>query len=400
MSERTELQGEATWMMDASRKVPSPASHSDFSGQNEPKNQNPLAAECDGGTPIALIHEIDGRMMRENPHVDAVNMRGKARRSVDTIRPLPSPAPNSSFDGRIANENHCAFAIEGSASNGASTLHASQNKWLAEQCERLRYLQRQRQFCITSQSRCDRSCESFIARMIGYDPEADEKSRKEVFKQASNFRKKVEKGEVGKGQALDKNQLSRALSDCIPIVMNSAIARQAWDGLRASTEKDMRKIAQSLPAYAWVKDVRGFGDLGFAIIIGETGDLANYATKERVWKRLGLAVIEGQRQGRRTNAEEAAKHGYSPKRRAEIWTVTDSLFRAQWRGAKEDAPAHALGLYGTAYARRKAATEGRPDWTPAHRDNDARRIMCKFLVENLWRVWNRKEALRLDGVQE
>ncbi len=268
-------------------------------------------------------------------------------------------------------------------------------------CDALRMLQRQRQFCITSQSRCDRSCESFIARVIGYNPEADEKSRKAVFKQASDMRKQVEKGDSGEGHVGPENQRATALSAVTPIILNSAIARKAWDALRENTEKEMRKIAKTLPAYGWVSSVRGFGDLGFAIIIGETGDLANYSTKERVWKRLGLAVIEGQKQGRRSNAEEAAKHGYSPKRRAEIWTICDSMFRAQRRGAKEvdgvEVPAHSLGVYGDVYARRKAYTAvretGPTDWTPAHRENDARRLMGKALIEDLYRVWNGKQAL-------
>lgn len=310
---------------------------------------------------------------------------------------------STDFGGLRHYENHAGFATE---SQGVTALAPIEDRSaIIAACDALRMLQRQRQFCITSQSRCDRSCESFIARVIGYNPDADEKSRKAVFKQASDIRKSVEKGDGGGGLISGDNHHRVALSAVTPIILNSAIARKAWDALRENTEKEMRKIAKTLPAYGWVASVRGFGDLGFAIIIGETGDLANYATKERVWKRLGLAVIEGQKQGRRSNAEEAAKHGYSPKRRAEVWTIVDSLFRAVWRGAKEvdglTVPAHALSVYGTVYARRKAytvvRTTGPTDWTPAHRENDARRLLGKSLVEDLWRVWNGKEALSHDA---
>jgi hypothetical protein len=283
----------------------------------------------------------------------------------------------------------------GDAAPGGEGFEPSDNQCsgaLASTLDRLRALQRQRQFCIVSQSRCDRSAEAFIARVIGYSADADEKTRKELFKRASDFRREVEKAQGGEGQGGQGHQRWPALAACVPIVINSAIARGAWDGLRDQAEKEMRRLARTLPGYAWVQSVKGFGDLGFAIIVAETGDLAGYATKERVWKRLGLAVISGIRQQRRSGAEEAAAHGYSPKRRSEVWTIADSMFRQQWRGAKDDTPAQAAGVYGEVYGRRKAHTATR-EWTLKHRDNDARRIMAKRLVEDLWRVWNGKAPL-------
>jgi hypothetical protein len=312
-----------------------------------------------------------------------------------TARQMPSEAGAAALatlsetGGRRWSADHGALAPAGEALTGLATA-----------CDELRALQRQRQFCIVSQSRCDRSCESFIARIIGFDVNADEKARKAVFKRASDLRKAVEKGQGGEGLADPGDRELRALSACTPIIVSSAAARAGWDTLRLNTEKRMRQLARSLPVHGWVQTVPGLGDLGLGILIGETGDLAGYATKERVWKRLGLAVIGGVRQSRRTNAEEAAAHGFSPKRRAEVWTIADSLFRAQWRGAREGVPARPIGAYGEVYAARKAHTADREDWTPGHCDNDARRIMAKFMIENLWRVWNGKPALEPSRIGE
>lgn len=173
----------------------------------------------------------------------------------------------------------------------------------------------------------------------------------------------------------------------------------------------MVDLAKAMPEHGWQKVVAGFGELGLAIIVGETGTkikledgtveikgLDTFATKERVWKRLGLAVIDGERQQKRTNVEEAEAHGYNPRRRAEIWAIADSMFKHQRAGDKDEdgndptksgkpmvVPAHATGPYGEVYGRRKAHTETR-GWTDKHRDHDARRIMMKALVEDLWRV--------------
>ena len=255
--------------------------------------------------------------------------------------------------------------------------------------QQLQELQSRRRFCIKSQSRNDRSCEAFIARYLGYRPDLPEPERKAIWKEAAAMRRMVEKGGEGRHELVD--QWTSALSACSPIILNSAVARAAWDKLRHDTERKMRDLAKTLPAWSWVKDVPGFGALGLGIIMGETGDLANYATKEKVWKRLGLAVIDGERQQRKRDKDAAAAHGYSPSRRAEVWTVADSLFKHQWRGEKNSVPAYAIAPYGEVYARRKAHTA----WsntivTPKHRDNDARRIMTKAVVEDLWRVWHGK----------
>lgn len=261
--------------------------------------------------------------------------------------------------------------------------------------------QRKRRFCIKSQSRCDRSCESFIASYLGYaapkekDAErAGEKERKALFARAAAVRKAIEKGghdecddQETRAPSADGEGVDSVFSACGLIVMKNAIGREAWDDLRKAMEKQMRALAKSLPVYAWASTVAGFGELGLAIIIGETGDLNNYATKERVWKRLGLAVIEGERQQKRTNVDQAAAHGYNPRRRAEIWTIADSMFKHQWRGAKEDRVACPAGPYGEVYARRKAHTETREGWSAGRRDNDARRVMTKALIEDVWRVW-------------
>lgn len=102
------------------------------------------------------------------------------------------------------------------------------------------------------------------------------------------------------------------------------------------------------------------------------------------WSDNGLAI-----QARYAIGEtKSFKDRYSPRRRAEIWTIADSMFRHQWTGADEDAgtEAHATGPYGESYARRKAATADR-EWNGHRREADARRIMTKQFIEDLWKAW-------------
>lgn len=271
-------------------------------------------------------------------------------------------------------------------------------------------MQRQRVFAIKSQQRIDRACESFIASSLGFSVTLEGKDRKEIFSRAAKIRRSVEKGATGSAfivnapppskrpaKATDRSATiatdDNAVADaCSPVILASLMARSAWDKMRTGAEKEMRRLAETLPVWKWADGVKGFGALGVAIIAAEAsgprGDVGSYATKERLWKRLGLAVIEGSRQRRVSDATAAEQHGYNPRRRAEIWTIADSMFRHQWAGANEDAGTapHPTGPYGAVYLRRKSHTEGR-EWSGGRRENDARRIMAKALIEDYWRVW-------------
>jgi hypothetical protein len=106
------------------------------------------------------------------------------------------------------------------------------------------------------------------------------------------------------------------------------------DHQQAAYEKDLIKAAKTLPIFAWVRDIKGFGDLGFACIVGECSgnrndngefySLGDFKSVSAVWKRMGMAVIDGERQ-RKKAGDDALLHGYSPGRRSVMWNVGNSL---------------------------------------------------------------------------
>jgi hypothetical protein len=248
--------------------------------------------------------------------------------------------------------------------------------------------QRIRRFAIQMTGRITRATESFIAAHDDFR----ELDRKAAFAEAKRVRLAIEKGATGCAQPvlLAPPAHSAVMAECAPIAALNHQSSAGWEAMRANAETEMRALARTLPVWAWSERVRGLGALGVAIIAaeasGDRGDVGSYATKERLWKRLGLAVIEGERQQRKAG-DAALAHGYNPRRRAEIWAIcSDSMFRHQWRGAKEDVPAHAIGPYGDVYARRREHTKDH-DWPLGRKHNDALRVMTKALIEDYWRVW-------------
>ncbi len=237
---------------------------------------------------------------------------------------------------------------------------------------------------------------ALIRRMLGWRWDMPEAERSKINKRAAAIQAAME---AGKPLAADEEGVAKAMAGD---VMVFATMRAPAEKMRKTIEADMRRLARQFPAWqSWGKDVRGFGELGFSVIVAEAGDIGGYATVSRLWKRLGLAVINGERQQKKSDAELAAAHGYNPHRRAEMYAViADPLFRKQWRGADEEASREAgpIGPYGEVYLREKtkamvrvAATAelaGKEKWTALRADRHARRLMTKALLRDLWRVWH------------
>lgn len=113
----------------------------------------------------------------------------------------------------------------------------------------------------------------------------------------------------------------------IPAINGFAVEREKF-------EKHIFKIMKALPTYEWAKSIHGFGPIGFASIIGEAGAVGEYKSVSALWKRMGLAVINGERQRKKANLDEAIEHGYSPQRRAVIWNIGGGLIGAMGRGPR------------------------------------------------------------------
>lgn len=143
---------------------------------------------------------------------------------------------------------------------------------------------------------------------------------------------------------------------------------------KRDVERQMTAIAKASPMAPFVERTLGLGYLGMAQILAEAGDLSNYANPGKLWKRFGLAVIDGGAQ-RRVSGEEAALHGFAPKRRAVMFCIGDALIKKQ-------------GEYRALYLERKAYEIAlHPDLPPIRHHRRAQRYMEKRLLREIWREW-------------
>jgi len=278
---------------------------------------------------------------------------------------------------------------------------------LAGTIDLIRDLHRQDAFAIRQQIRIGNACLAFVRMTLGWTLDMPDKDRKRLETQSARIVKAVE---TGKGAKPEDAEWLVALGD---LILAATGSRAPWDKVRHDVEKRMVKLARTLPGAGFVAETPGLGMLSFARIVGEAGDLGNYPAKGHLWKRFGLAVIDGTIQGRSGLPMTASREhraaawtarGYVPRRRSMVYVIGESLIKAQVRAVpdadgEDTGERTALGPHGAAYLARKAYETARdPDMRPAAAHQRAKRYMEKRLLRDLWQAWRREDAYRVpDG---
>lgn len=195
-------------------------------------------------------------------------------------------------------------------------------------------------------------------------------------------RRLAENGDKKEAEAIYKAALSNGDHPMGAIALAAFFplheARESVAKHRKTVEKRLAKLAGELPVAEWVEGVRGVGIASLAAIVGEAGDLANYSTVPKLWKRLGLAVMPDGTRQRRIAGVEALDHGYSPARRSVVWNVGDCIIRAG-------------GPLKVVYDTRKIYETDRVE-TKMHAHNRAKRYIEKRFIRDLWAAWRRAAA--------
>lgn len=275
---------------------------------------------------------------------------------------------------------------------------------IATLCAGLAKQQRQRIFTIKTQSRMDRSVESYVrTNYTGWRHDMPEDEREAENAKALELVKAARNGE-----APDK-VLARmvALSD---------EARAPADAVRRATETAMEKLARQLPVWEWAEPVMGFGAKGLGIIVAETTtasaplSLGSYTKGlDGIYSRLGFASYGLPDDGvqlagstwkrtrwrpRALTADEWVEHPFAASRYAEMFTLAESLFKQQSDSRR------ATGPYRLVYDARRARTaETHPDWSKLHSHRDAMRVMFKSLIADTYAAWMRLTPIAADGAR-
>lgn len=270
-------------------------------------------------------------------------------------------------------------------------------KWV---CEQLQSLQRERAWLMKTVNMFRNRLRAMVACRLGYSPADSEKDREAKFKEADVYIKGV--------GAMNDEEIDNAYHKLIRKTLEGI---GGLEELKGSIEKAMEKHAKSLPVAGWVvhTDQRGLGIPLLAVIIGETGDLSNYANPAKLWKRLGCAPYDSRRlnlcrmgstwkRGKEGNlkAEEWAEFGYCARRRSISYLIGKGIMMLNYTQETNEETGEKritwVGPYRRKLDEAKASmAEKHPDdpLYPKMRCNYHGMLMAtKLLLKNLWVEWN------------
>lgn len=271
-------------------------------------------------------------------------------------------------------------------------------------CDAIRYFHRRRQFAIKQQMANDRALEAHLRMVLGWSLELPDDDRKAIEKRASTMLKIGEKvvKEARKPDHKRKFVDGSTDDDFLDeweVIEANINGRTGYDILRQETERHLLRLTQSLPVWIdFACDIRGFGAIGLAKIIGETGPLDRYPKKGHLWKRMGITVINGKAQGKpgkNATKEDWIEHGYNPVRRSIMYVIGDVLVKQgdEYRQIyldrkvyeRERAEKNGLQVVPSA----KIPTKEKEQYmSEGHVHNRAQRYMEKRLLKDLWQHWN------------
>lgn len=253
----------------------------------------------------------------------------------------------------------------------------------------LQALQRQRAVVLKSRNMQANRLQAIVAGTLGYHSGMkDEKERQRKFKEATDLIGRIEDG---------------AAHPLAGVVRVTLVGINAFNEMKAALEKEMTTQAKRLPVAAWVQqpEQRGFGLLFLAIVIGETGDLANYANPAKVWRRLGCAphtfngktamgaTWRGGKEGK-LPAEEWERFGYSPRRRSIAYLIGEGLMKQNYSKDEETEEVVWMGPYRARYEEARARVlVTHPEWSKKRSQLHGMLCATKRLLRELWIEWNR-----------
>lgn len=263
---------------------------------------------------------------------------------------------------------------------------------IAKLCKELQALQRQRAEVLKSRNMQANRLQAIIAGTLGYRSGLADKDRKRLFKEAGALIKAIMEGQ------------DHPRAEMVRVTM---LGVNAFNDLKVKFEKEMTRIAKRLPVARWVEapEQRGFGILFLAIVIGETGDLRNYANPAKLWRRMGCAPwqFDGRtamgatwRSGKegKLPASEWESYGYSPRRRSIAYLIGDGIVKQNGAVADDsivetDESGVRPGPYRQRYDEAKAlARKNHPNWSDLRCHLHGMLLATKRLLRELWKAWN------------
>lgn len=189
--------------------------------------------------------------------------------------------------------------------------------------------------------------------------------------------------------------------------------RTVLDGLRQlehQTELALKREMRANPLNEWRKSQPGIGEKTLARLLNCVGDPyvrmddGRPRTVSQLWAYCGLHTIPADTSGSQARNDTQCGHApgadmaarrrkgmvanWSTQAKTRAYLIAECCVKA---GVRKDADGNRYAKDGSEYAqlyidRREHTAITHPEWTPAHSQSDALRIVSKRILRNLWRA--------------
>lgn len=277
-------------------------------------------------------------------------------------------------------------------------------------CAAIRYQHRQRVYAMGQRIRADLALGSFLRMILGWKKDGPKAEMEAIRVKVASLIEIGEKCFKQEARPVQKRKAVEGDDDPLfvewrNLITASVQARKPFDDIEGAATKEMERLASQLPVWSdFGQAVRGLGLRSLAIIVAEAGDLSNYPKKGHLWKRMGVAVIDGTRQGgllKTAPKAEWIEHGYNRQRRSYIFVIGDNMvkmgdaYRRVYLDRKEYERQRAVdaGLI-VAPSAKIPAKRQHEFICDGHIHRRAKRYMEKRLLRDLWQAWNHRKAIK------
>lgn len=278
------------------------------------------------------------------------------------------------------------------------------------QCDfaELRKTHRIRQFAMEARKRSDLALGALLRQGLGWSLAAPKEDRDAIAERSLAL---IATGErllkwqervASKPESKAKRPEGAGDADFIEwesVIMASLMGRAPMAKVEDACETRMCEMVVGLPIVPWYR-ANAFKDSlkSLAVVLAETGDLSNYSTVSKVWKRMGVAVMDGVRQGglsKTAPKDEWIRHGYVRRRRSLLYVIGEvfikqrggryrEVYLAEKNRQRRIAESKGIQVVPAAKIPKARANEFMSD---GHVANRARRYMEKQFLLDLWVEW-------------
>ena len=212
------------------------------------------------------------------------------------------------------------------------------------------------------------------------------------------------------------NRIGAAERDGLPPAYIAPLLEQVEAIKKAEhgIENQLGKLAKGHFMRDVILDTPGISLAGFARLLGITGPLSNFATVSKLWKYLGMSVVDGHAPKRergkpfvkQADAPDGIGTAYSPQGRVLCYQIAEAIVklnRGPYRECYDRKKAEYLareriGESECPFGQLHLGTDKKPiKCGLGHAHNAAMRYAVKMMLKDLWIEWHQRDRLEVDA---